>query len=162
MGEDDLSTILQIPYAPSPPPDATWRLSVASGPDPSPMAELDGTSRILVGQSPACELRVQDPALSRRHAALEPVGGRLRLTDLGSTNGTYVNGVLVLAAFLQGGEELRMGGTTFLVERGAAPRNARLPERTRFGRVIGWSREMRRVYALAERLAATQVPVVIE
>jgi DNA-binding NtrC family response regulator len=157
--DEDISTALQIPYAPSPVPDASWRVSVDGGPS----VVLDGTqpSRLLVGQSPACELRVADPALSRRHAALEAVGGRLRLTDLASKNGTFVNGVSVLDALLAGGETVRMGGTTLRIERGPAPRAA-LPEKPRYGRVVGWSREMRRLYPLCERLAASSVPVIIE
>src|SRR6266498_295244 len=49
--------------------------------------------RILVGQSPACGVRLADPTVSRRHAALELAGGALRITDLGSRNGTWVNGL---------------------------------------------------------------------
>jgi DNA-binding NtrC family response regulator len=164
MREADLSTILQTPYVPTPAPDATWRLRVTAGADgaSAPHVTLDGTTRVHVGQSPTCELQIRDPALSRRHASFEPVGARLRVTDLGSTNGTFVNGVAVMSAFLRGGETVQVGSTLLAVERGPAPQGVRLPERTHFGRVVGWSREMRRLYAVCERLAATNVPVIIE
>jgi DNA-binding NtrC family response regulator len=55
-----------------------------------------------------------------------------------------------------------MGSTAFTIERGPAPRGIRLPEATRFGRVVGWSREMRSLYALCDRLAKSAVPVIIE
>ena len=159
MGHHEASTVHQLTYAPTPLPDATWRIT-ATGTASS--AVLEGPGRILVGQSPACELRIADPELSRRHAAFEPLGARLKVTDLDSTNGTFVNGVGVVAAFLRGGEEVRMGATTFTVERGPAPRSVALPERTQLGRVVGWSREMRRLYAICERLAVSNIPVVIE
>jgi transcriptional regulator of aromatic amino acid metabolism len=164
IDDEDVSTIAQIPYAPSPVPDASWLLAATLGPDLRARVTIDGTqpSRVLVGQSPACDVRVADPAMSRRHAALEPVAARLRLTDLGSTNGTWVNGVGVTDAFLAGGEEVRLGGTVFRVERGPARRDVRLPEETRFGRLVGWSREMRRLYPLCARLAASSVAVIIE
>ena len=165
MREADLLTVLQTPYAPTPAPEASWRLRVESGPDTSRAgAVLDGTtgeSAVHVGQSDTCELQLRDPALSRRHVSFEPIGSRLRLTDLGSTNGTYVNGIAVVTAFLRGGEHVQVGSTTLAIERGPAPSPTMLPERTHFGRVVGWSREMRRLYALCERLAAANVPVII-
>jgi DNA-binding NtrC family response regulator len=158
--EIEHSTALRIPSVPSAEPDATWTFASE---DRRAVLVLDGTqaSRALVGQSPACVLRVIDPTISRRHAALEPVGGRLRIIDLESTNGTFVNGVAIVDAWLSGGESVRLGGTTFHVHRGPAPR-APLPERTQFGRVVGWSREMRRLYPLCERIAAANVPVILE
>ena len=47
---------------------------------------------IIVGRGDACDLRVDDPSLSRIHASLGVVMGHIRLTDLASSNGTRVNG----------------------------------------------------------------------
>ena len=121
--------------------------------------------RALIGTSPACEIRVTDREVSRRHAALERVGPSLRLTDLGSTNGTWVDRVKVIEADLQGGELLRVGATVFRVDLEELPDRAAeppLPTAISFGRVVGASREMRRLYPLCDRLAHTNVPVVIE
>jgi DNA-binding NtrC family response regulator len=159
--EEDVSTIAQAVYAPSPAPDATWRLVVDGG-GPSLIVDGGAPSRVLVGQGPACDLRVVDPAVSRRHASFEPMRGGLRVTDLSSKNGTLVNGVSVLDALLAGGEDVRIGSTTLRVERGPPTGNVRLPEQTSFGRVVGWSREMRRLYPLCARLAASNVPLIIE
>ncbi|PKN39892.1 MAG: hypothetical protein CVU63_13690 [Deltaproteobacteria bacterium HGW-Deltaproteobacteria-20] len=65
---------------------ATFHLSVANGPDQGSQFELDGlaASRVLVGTSPACDIRLSDPLASRRHCAFEQTGRRLRLADLGS------------------------------------------------------------------------------
>jgi transcriptional regulator with GAF, ATPase, and Fis domain len=119
-------------------------------------------SRVLVGEGPACAIRFGDRQISRRHAALDFVGQRLRITDLGSKNGTFVDGVAVVEAFLRGGETIRIGGTAVRVERGEPRAAPEIPAATRFGRLIGASLEMRRLYPLCARLSASQVPVIIE
>src|SRR4026209_1795340 len=75
---------------------------------------------LLVGQSPACDLRLTDPEVSRRHLELYAEGGRLRLRDLQSTTGTFVDDVPVVEGHLRGGEHLRLGSTAIKVERVAA------------------------------------------
>ncbi|HEY1695468.1 MAG TPA: sigma 54-interacting transcriptional regulator [Polyangiaceae bacterium] len=139
-------------------------LTVVEGPDQGTTFTLAGShpSRVLVGSSPACELRLRDREVSRRHVALEPAGRRVRVTDVGSTNGTFVDGVAVVDAFLRGGEIVRLGSTAIRI--GDAPIAARtsVPVRTGFGSVVGASTEMRRLYPLCERLAAASVTVVIE
>jgi DNA-binding NtrC family response regulator len=49
----------------------------------------------LIGSAPRCDIRVDHPTVSRRHARLHAQGGRVHLEDLGSSNGTRVNGRLV-------------------------------------------------------------------
>jgi len=117
---------------------------------------------VLIGSSPACALRLEDPHVSRRHVSLEVVGTRLRIQDLGSTNGTRVQGLLVLEALLHGGERIQLGGVVLEVER--LDEAATVPASTadRFGQVIGSSVAMRRLYPLCERLAVSNVPVIIE
>ncbi|HNS97357.1 MAG TPA: sigma 54-interacting transcriptional regulator [Polyangiaceae bacterium] len=143
---------------------ATFRLTVVSGPNQGQGFELDGLapSRVLAGTSPACEIRLSDPLISRRHCAIEQTGRRLRIADLGSTNGTFVNGVEIVEAWLDGGENLLVGGTTFHVQKDPTAKTALLPARTMFGSVVGASEEMRKLYPLCERLAASSVPVIIE
>src|SRR5688500_10491313 len=75
-------------------------------------------ARALIGTSSTCLLRLDDRTLSRRHAALEVEGRLLKLTDLGSTNGTFVNGVEVREAWFSGGETVRLGDCTLRVQYG--------------------------------------------
>jgi DNA-binding NtrC family response regulator len=124
--------------------------------------EPDHPTRVLVGQGPSCELKLTDKTVSRRHIACEVQGDTLRLTDLESTNGTTINGVRVSDAQLAGGETVKLGSTEILVERGAEPREVPLTADAGFGRVIGASTAMRRLYPLCKQLAASSVPVVIE
>ncbi len=119
-------------------------------------------SPVLVGKSPACALMLTDPLVSRRHLAVELTGSGLRVTDLGSTNGTTVNGIQLGEVILSGGERLRLGGTVVVVEGAAEASEERLSVATSFGRVQGASAAMRRLYPLCQRLAATDVPVIVE
>lgn len=143
---------------------ATYILTVADGLDRGSRFELDGLapSRSLVGTSPACDFRLSDPQVSRRHCAIEQTGRRLRISDLGSTNGTFVNGVEVVDAWLDGGEFVLVGGTRFHVRKEVESKTALLTTRTSFGSVVGASEEMRKLYPLCERLAISNVPVIIE
>jgi DNA-binding NtrC family response regulator len=142
-------------------PEGTFVLRVRGR--EGPVLVLDGAQgRALVGQSPACELRLDDRTVSRRHAAVELVGTRVRITDLGSTNGTFVNGIAIESAWLRGGETVRVGDTELEVERHAEAPNPEVPFAEGFGRLVGESREMRRLYPLAAKLAAAKVAVVIE
>jgi two-component system, NtrC family, response regulator HydG len=139
-------------------------LLVIEGPDTGKSFAIDGSapSRVLVGQSPVCELRLDDRQVSRRHAALDLVGRRLRLTDLQSTNGTFADGIAVNDVFLAGGEIVRLGGTALRVEKVTPEHRAEIPNRVRFGSTVGASLRMRRIYPLCERLAQSNVPLVIE
>jgi DNA-binding NtrC family response regulator len=86
----------------------------------------------------------------------------VRITDLGSTNGTFVDGVRVLDAYLRQGELVRIGSTALRLEVARPTSVGTLSGDTHFGRLVGGSVEMRRLYALLERLAASTIPVVIE
>jgi two-component system, NtrC family, response regulator HydG len=142
------------------------RAIVIEGPDAGASFELDphAPTRILVGTSPACEVRLTDKSVSRRHAALDPTGrGAFRITDFESTNGTFVDGVRIVAAFVNGGEIVRFGSTAVRLEAEIAETEAPpLSNAMRFGKTLGASTAMRRLYPLAERLATARVPLVIE
>jgi pSer/pThr/pTyr-binding forkhead associated (FHA) protein len=60
---------------------------------------------------------VNDAEISRRHASLRPVEGGLEISDLQSSNGTFVNGSRINGGHrLAPGDVIRMGDTTFDVE----------------------------------------------
>jgi two-component system, NtrC family, response regulator HydG len=142
----------------------TYRLTVVAGPDTDKSTDVSAArpSPLLVGQSSSCDLRLTDRHASRRHAAFEVSAGRLQLTDLGSTNGTTVNDVLVKAASLRGGELVRLGETAVQVTVVETATVVRLPSQTSYGRMVGGSAEMRRLYPLCDKLAGANVAVLIE
>jgi DNA-binding NtrC family response regulator len=151
----------------SEPPTTTlsrFTLTVIEGPNIGASFTIDASREptLHLGNSEAAAIRLTDPMVSRRHARLWLVPGGLRISDEGSTNGTFVGGLRVFDALLTGGERLIVGDTVLRVDVVASGVAVRLPEATRFGRVVGASAAMRRLYPLLERLALTDVPVVIE
>jgi hypothetical protein len=78
-------------------------------------------TRMLVGRAPNCDCVVPDDCVSRRHAQVWNDGGHWWLRDLGSSNGTRVNGVRVIEATeVRPGDRVNLGGATYrLSARGA-------------------------------------------
>jgi DNA-binding NtrC family response regulator len=140
-----------------------FEIVIVEGPDQGLRLVLDGDQpgRALIGQSSACHLRITDRLVSRRHLAVDPIGTTLKVFDLRSKNGTFVNGVNVVEANLHGGELVRIGDTVLSVGRTSA---APAPRDTRdgFGRMLGRSDAMRALYATCDRLCSSDVPVVVE
>jgi hypothetical protein len=66
-------------------------------------------SRLLIGRSRDCDITIDDPNVSRRHAEMRNEDGRWVVADLGSTNGVKVNGRRVERAALEPGDELVLG-----------------------------------------------------
>ena len=79
--------------------------------------------RVVVGRSRDCDLVVEEPNLSRRHAELMREDGTWQIADLGSTNGVKVNGRRVDRAALRQGDRITVGVTefTFELDWGARP-----------------------------------------
>ncbi|MGO9560982.1 MAG: FhaA domain-containing protein [Acidimicrobiales bacterium] len=71
---------------------------------------------VTIGRLPECAIVLDDPNVSRRHAQLRRDGDSVLLVDLGSTNGTKVNGVLVRERHLSPGDTVTVGTTTMRFE----------------------------------------------
>jgi two-component system, NtrC family, response regulator HydG len=164
---DQTATALAAPLRVHVDKAAKYVVTVAGADGPTDLGraiEMDGAEpqRVLIGQGPACALRLSDPLVSRRHIALEVTPSGLKVSDLQSTNGTTVNGVRVGEAWLTGGEMIVVGATTLRVDLVSDVAPIQIPSEQRFGRVIGGSPAMRKLYPLLARLAVTDVPVIIE
>jgi pSer/pThr/pTyr-binding forkhead associated (FHA) protein len=76
----------------------------------------------LIGRGPDCDLRVNDEDISRHHCLIRVRGQEATLSDLGSSNGTFVNDKRVLSqTALVSGDEIRLGKCRFLVDLGDKP-----------------------------------------
>jgi len=75
-----------------------------------------GDKTITVGRRPESSIVLGDPNVSRNHAEVRPHGMGYLLVDLGSTNGTRVNGVRVSNQALQDGDEIMFGNTVVRFE----------------------------------------------
>lgn len=92
----------------------SFTLRTIEGVPPDAVYALRATSRI--GRSEESEIVLLDPGVSRTHAAIEVAGGKAHVRDLGSTNGTFLNGRRVESGSLRDGDELRFGNTRMRVE----------------------------------------------
>lgn len=75
-----------------------------------------GDATVTIGRLPESVLVLEDPNVSRQHAEIRPSGTGFVLVDLGSTNGSKVNGIKVSERVLEDGDELTFGSTSFRFE----------------------------------------------
>lgn len=74
-------------------------------------------SSIIVGRAQECDICIDDTNMSRQHFAIEDIGGRLILTDLNSSNGTYLNGIMINGKYvLENGSKISAGATDFILK----------------------------------------------
>jgi hypothetical protein len=86
---------------------------------PAPLLALDwsgGPETLLIGRSDACDVRLEDATVSRRHARLVFRDGAWIVQDLGSKNGTLLNGRLVGRARLRPGDRIAFADQAFRVD----------------------------------------------
>ncbi len=73
-------------------------------------------AEVSIGSDEANDFVIRDATVSRRHAVISFKQGRLEVTDLGSTNGTFVNGLRIQTPTpMQKGDKLRFGGADFVL-----------------------------------------------
>ncbi len=118
--------------------------------------------RFTIGKAPDNDLVLSDDTVSRHHCEIVKAPDGLHVRDLGSTNGTKIDGVRVREATLTPGAVLKIGE----VEVALRPSTFRvevLPsERTEFGKVLGESLAMRTIFGVLERIARTDATVLLE
>jgi DNA-binding NtrC family response regulator len=141
-----------------------WRISAAASP-----GEGAGTRRAVtlamgqslsIGAHVGCQLVIDDPTISARHASVHAGPSGVVVEDLGSKNGVYWAGARVQRAVLRGGHaEFLLGRTKVTLEPVAehkvASESALLPG------LIGSSPPMRRLAAEVQRVAGLDAPVLL-
>ncbi len=95
------------------PRDQRFALAVISGEQAGAVFKIV-KPRTFIGRGANMDVRITDSEVSRRHAMLEIRGDEALLVDLGSTNGTYVDGERVEHAVLNHQAEFTIGGTTLI------------------------------------------------
>lgn len=143
------------PPAPRSRPRLTWT-------DAAGAHQLELRDRRTTGSAVHCELVVADRAVSRLHCELAAEIDGLWIRDLGSRNGSYVNGVKVTEARVPAGSTIRLGTTDITVSYDAPSPPEELWNEPTFGGLIGYSPAMREVFAHVASIAKSDVPVIIE
>ncbi|MEO6420599.1 MAG: sigma-54-dependent Fis family transcriptional regulator, partial [Polyangiaceae bacterium] len=116
----------------------------------------------LVGSASRADIVVGDPTVSRLHAELEPRRDGLWIRDIGSRNGTYVEGVQVTVARVPDGGKFRLGAMVFTVNADPVEAHVELWPEERFGPLIGRSTAMRELFATIARIASMDATVLIQ
>jgi Protein of unknown function (DUF3662)/FHA domain len=112
------------PLAPSAPVEDRTASASPSAVRPAATLEVDGALHrvtkpvTVIGRGADVDLPVEDPGVSRRHAEVHLVDGRVRVIDLGSTNGTFVDGERIHAATLADGSTITVGRSRITVRLG--------------------------------------------
>jgi DNA-binding NtrC family response regulator len=138
-----------------------FRLLVTTGPDQGAEIVSDG-DELSIGSSAGNHLVLRDPAVSRHHCVIRATERGFLLRDLGSRNGTTLAGFRVEGAYLAPGAVIGAGDTKLrfvpLAEEIVEP----LSGDEQYGRVLGQSPAMRRLFAALPRIAASDSTVLIE
>jgi hypothetical protein len=71
----------------------------------------------LVGRNPACDVTLDHGSISRQHCLMQITDRGLHVKDLGTTNGTKVNGVSITESYVNPGDQLTMGHLVFILEK---------------------------------------------
>lgn len=72
---------------------------------------------LVIGRAAPSELIIDNPSISRQHASLRLVGDAIEVIDLGSKNGTFVNGLRITSPVLvRAGVDLRVGQIAVVIE----------------------------------------------
>jgi two-component system, NtrC family, response regulator AtoC len=112
---------------------------------------------LVVGRDFPSHLQIDDPSVSRQHSRFVLQDGSVKLEDLGSRNGTRVNGVRIERATLAPSDDIRVGSARIAL---AVTRSADLPS-SEPDDVVLRNQRVLEIYALARRAARTDMPVLI-
>ena len=97
---------------------ALFQFVMRSGPTPGAIFPLEG-DQLIIGRDAASSVAISDAEVSRKHARLNFQGGKYVIEDLGSTNGTFVNGQrLSGATVLKSGDVVSLGEQIVLMYEG--------------------------------------------
>jgi transcriptional regulator with GAF, ATPase, and Fis domain len=121
---------------------------------------FDGES-CRIGSHASNDLVLDDPTISRFHCRIAREGQSWRVTDTGSTNGTRLDGVKILAAELDTEAVLVIGDSAIRVKPVSRGHVSRIGTPTQFGGIIGHSPAMQTLFAMLERVAASEIDVLI-
>jgi two-component system response regulator GlrR len=120
------------------------------------------SARCAIGTHESNDVKLADPRVSRFHCEIVLDGPDARVRDLGSRNGTTVDGVRVVEAFLRSGSVLKVAGTSIRFDLLEQARRLPISTKRNFHGVVAESIAMRAALALIERAASSDMTVLLE
>jgi len=117
---------------------------------------------IRVGTKSDNEISLKDETVSRVHFQIRQTKDGYLLEDAGSLNGVFINGLRVKEAYLSSGNVIRIGKTEMKFLPLDETFEVVPSKKTRFANLIGGSTAMRKIYTIIEKIAPTDVTVIIE
>ncbi len=147
----ELPKVLEIPR---------YAISALGGADVGRRWVVEGPT-VTLGTAPSNVVVLADETVSRFHCEVSLRNGRHVLRDLGSTNGTLVDGVEILEAFLPDKTRVTLGELVLDVSTVTRHEPLEPALGTRFGEIVGRSEIMRRTFAFLSRIAPTTLGVLL-
>jgi transcriptional regulator with GAF, ATPase, and Fis domain len=140
------------------------RVSIVACPDASLTGEAFtfAEDEVRIGSGEACDVTVNDPAVSREHVAVRLEQDGWSVHDLGSTNGTFVGELRLGKVTITDKLTLELGKTTLALAPLAESVEQELSPRPSFHRMLGASPAMRQTFATLEKVAKSDLTVLIE
>ncbi|MBL8909423.1 MAG: sigma 54-interacting transcriptional regulator [Archangium sp.] len=136
------------------------RLKWTRGPDAGATWPFK-SDRAVIGTHQGADVVLHDKAVSRYHCELRLEADGLAVRDLGSRNGTRVNGVLIERAWLAAGDRLQVGESEAVVELSGDQVRVALHASDSFGPLVGGSLAMRTLFARLARAASSNATVLL-
>lgn len=130
--------------------------------------DVSHVSEMHIGRTKECQIAIGNKQVSSQHARLQKIHGKWKLSDLGSSNGTYVNGKKVLEAVLASGDFIDIGLCRILVEsttltiRCVKSVSIHLPIHTKirpYGEETGYPFLFKRSPRLSREIEATEIEI---
>ncbi len=138
-----------------------YTLNVIHGPDKGTCL-APTTPEITIGTAKVSDLKLRDRTVSRLHFSITATPRGFCLRDLGSTNGTTLGGYRVDAGYLRTGAIIGAGETRLRFEALSGEVREPIADRDRYGRVLGESGAMRRIFSILPKIADSDATVLIE
>lgn len=140
---------------------AKTRIEVVAGPNRG--VQLDGDARpVRIGSSLENDLVLEDDTVSRQHCEIIPTSSGVRVRDRDSTNGVFIEDSQILDAVFSATVTLKLGSSELRVVLLPETTDRQLAGSDHFGKLIGESARMRALFADLERIAPTDVSLLIE
>jgi DNA-binding NtrC family response regulator len=110
---------------------------------------------LKIGKAPDNEVVIDHPTVSRNHLIIRRQGDQFLVQDLGSTNGTFVDGAQIREGFLRAGALLEVGDVQLRFQPQVRALEVSPAQNDRLGDLVGKSLPMRQIFTLIQRIAST-------